>query len=67
MYLENTVSQQYFALFKYLGQISSILNPNQFTSKKLVISLPGAFFGTFLLNGLPGAFFGTFNNQLCTD
>ena len=37
-------------------------NPKWFTFKKLVISLPGAFFGTFLLNGLPGAFFGTFNN-----
>ena len=37
-------------------------NPNQVTSKKLAISSPGAFYGTFLLNGSPGAFFGTFNN-----
>ena len=43
-------------------QIVAILNPKWFTLKKLVIGLPGAFFGTFLVNGLPGAFFGTLNN-----
>ena len=33
-----------------------LFNPNQVTSKKLAISSPGAFYGTFLLNGSPGAF-----------
>ena len=45
-----------------LGNVNEKLNPNQVTSKKLAISSPGAFYGTFLLNGSPGAFFGTFNN-----
>ena len=46
----------------FASEPSAKLNPKWFTFKKLVIGLPGAFFGTFLVNGLPGAFFGTLNN-----
>ena len=50
-----------FRKMKDSGKLFKI-NPNQVTFKKLAISSPGAFYGTFLLNGSPGAFFGTFDN-----
>ena len=54
------VKVTYDIIFSVTNKV--VLNPNQVTSKKLAISSPGAFYGTFLLNGSPGAFFGTFNN-----